>query len=158
MRCIYLLCVHHDCRNTNLQPGNVLPGHCISENRPVLIWTLILAAPFLLLCPGYEKRSESGPTLVLICWPYWEKFPGAPIFQTLLLTWGWPNPMKRPQDDLLNRGTGKHMSLHNGHIILEEIKKDGKILYSCHPTKRWELWRSGAGQTEGVLMKPLGSR
>ena len=43
-------------------------------------------------------------------------------------------------------------------LFWKGIRKDGKILDSCHPTKRWELRRSGAGQTEGGINETLGSR
>lgn len=78
---------------------------------------------------------------------------------TLLLYRTAQSNGKGRQADLLRQREQENTCHHiMATLFWKGIRKDGKILDSCHPTKRWELRRSGAGQTEEGINETLGSR
>lgn len=74
--------------------GNVLPGHCISEEIGLFLSEHSFWQPpsycYALVMKKGQKAVNTSPDLLAIL----GKFPGAPIFQPYCFT-GQPNPMEK---------------------------------------------------------------
>lgn len=99
--------------------GNVQPGHCISEETGLFSSEHSFWQPpsycYALVMKKGQKAVNTSPDFLAIL----GKFPEVPIFHPIALQ-DSPIQWKTPSSSSLKaKETGKHMSPHNGHIILE---------------------------------------